>query len=86
MSAGGLRLRLRWDDAVSRRARLLARVTQYGVPRQERYSVLVARRGRWQVVSIPWKPSVPGRYRLHLALRDQAGHGRRLSALVVVSR
>ena len=48
--------------------------------------MLVARRGRWQVISIPWKPSVSGRYRLHLALRDQAGHGRRLSALVVVSR
>jgi len=86
MSAGELRLRLRWNDAVSRRARLLVRVTRYGDAQQERYSVRVARPGRWQVVSTPWKPSAPGRYRLHLVLRDQAGHSRRVSALVVVSR
>ena len=48
--------------------------------------MLVARRGRWQVISIPWKPSVSGRYRLPLARRDQACHSRRVSALVVVSR
>jgi len=86
MSPGDLRLRLRWNDAVSRRARLLVRVTQYGDSQQERCSVRVARRGRWQVVSTPWRPAAPGRYRLHLVLRDQAGHSCRVSALVVVTR
>jgi hypothetical protein len=86
MSAGALRLRLSWNDAVSRRARLLARVTQYGDLQLGRCSARVARRGRWQVVHTPWKPSAPGSYRLHLVLRDQAGHSCRVSALVVVSR
>ena len=78
-----LRLKLRWNDAVAKRARLDVRVTQYGSQKQTLFKVDLGRRGRWQAVALAWRPHTPGRYRLHLVLSDAAGHRCLASALVI---
>jgi hypothetical protein len=81
------RLKLRWNDGDSTRARLRVRVTQYGTKRQKDFSFSIGRRdGSWQVVALPWRPDTPGRYGLHLALYDQAGRRCSASAMVIAHR
>ena len=77
------RLKLLWNDAAGTRALLRVRVTQYGSERQQDFSLTLKRRGRWQVVSLPWRPDAPGRYQLHLTLFDPADRNCLASAGVV---